>query len=83
MEYFLAERALILAFCRSGVPPDIEPLTLAGGTPALHSRSDRILELDHALAMGGQEQKMWRSPWTLSMRATLCPLGGEVREMKD
>jgi hypothetical protein len=41
------------------------------------------LELDHALAMGGQEQKMWRSPWTLSMRATLCPLGGEVREMKD
>jgi len=24
-----------------------------------------------ALGIGGQEQKMWRSPWTLSMRATL------------
>jgi hypothetical protein len=26
-------------YCRSGVPPDIEVITLAGGTPALHFKS--------------------------------------------
>jgi hypothetical protein len=28
--------------CRSGVSPDIERFTLAGGTPALHSRRQNV-----------------------------------------